>query len=62
LYPEAAVKIDAIIDKILLMIAGKSFPFQFILNDPAGNSYIQNPLAPMHDTSLKVEKYVRTKE
>ena len=35
-------------------------PFQLILDDPAGNSFIENPLAPLNDPNLKVERYIRT--
>jgi zinc finger protein len=36
------------------------FPFDIILDDPAGNSFIENPLAPSNDPQLKASKYIRT--
>jgi len=37
-------------------------PFKFIIDDPAGNSYIKNPFFPNPDPNMKVEKYSRTVE
>lgn len=37
------------------------FPFVFVLDDPAGNSFIENPLAPSDDPELDVAHYRRTK-
>jgi zinc finger protein len=36
------------------------FPFDIILDDIAGNSFIENPMAPAVDPHLKSKKYVRT--
>uniref|UniRef100_A0A7S3DST4 Zinc finger ZPR1-type domain-containing protein n=1 Tax=Entomoneis paludosa TaxID=265537 RepID=A0A7S3DST4_9STRA len=36
------------------------FPFTIILDDPAGNSFIENPLAPHSDPLLKSQHYFRT--
>jgi zinc finger protein len=36
------------------------FPFDIILDDPAGNSFIENPLAPSADANLKSVKYTRS--
>lgn len=36
------------------------FPFAIVLDDPAGNSFIENPRAPHHDPHTKSEKYFRT--
>ena len=35
-------------------------PIKIILDDPAGNSFIENPVAPADDPNLKVDKYFRT--
>lgn len=37
-----------------------SFPFDIILDDPAGNSFIENPLAPAQDPNMTSAKYFRT--
>ena len=34
--------------------------FTFVLDDPAGNSYMQNLYAPDDDPEMKIEKYQRT--
>ena len=36
------------------------YPFDIILNDPAGNSFIENPHAPAKDVNTKEEYYIRT--
>lgn len=36
------------------------FPFDLIMDDPAGNSFVENPLAPKPDPYLKSVKYYRT--
>jgi len=36
--------------------------FSFILEDPTGNSFIENPCAPKADPLLKIEYYIRSKE
>ena len=40
---------------------GEHFPFDFNLDDPSGNCYIQNPNAPNADPFLKFQYYDRTK-
>ncbi|KAN0043300.1 hypothetical protein ACTA71_010945 [Dictyostelium dimigraforme] len=37
-------------------------PFKFIVDDPSGNSFIENPNAPKADPNLKVTTYTRTAE
>ncbi|KAM9983277.1 hypothetical protein ACTFIZ_000167 [Dictyostelium cf. discoideum] len=37
-------------------------PFKIIVDDPSGNSFIENPNAPKADTNLKVTNYTRTAE
>ncbi|RWS21395.1 zinc finger protein ZPR1-like protein [Leptotrombidium deliense] len=37
-------------------------PFTFILDDPSGNSFVQNPLAPEPDPKMQIKHYVRTLE
>ena len=36
------------------------FPFDIILDDPAGNSFIENPFAPSNDPEMTHSKYIRT--
>jgi zinc finger protein len=59
--PEIAAKLQEVIDRLIQMMNGVSFPFQIVLDDPAGNSWI----APAHDDSAQKyyrEDYVRTRE
>jgi zinc finger protein len=35
------------------------FPYEIILDDPAGNSFIENPFAPSPDPNMKSDKYWR---
>lgn len=48
--------------KIEKIIAGDLMGIHFILDDPAGNSYLQNVYAPDPDPEMTVEKYIRTFE
>lgn len=47
--------------KIEKIIAGE-MDVHIILDDPAGNSYLQNVYAPEPDPEMKTEKYIRTFE
>ena len=55
-------KIKEIIKKLSDTLDGKKFPFLFILDDPSGNSFIENPFAPQTDPNIKVSFFERTKE
>ena len=60
--PENYEKLNEFIKLAQEYAAGKKFPLTIILDDPSGNSYIQNPYAPNNDPYNKVEYYSRTKE
>ncbi|KAI3385698.1 hypothetical protein SNEBB_009167 [Seison nebaliae] len=47
------------VDKIL---GGESYPFKLIVDDPSGNSYIQNYYEPENDPEMKVTEYERNEE
>lgn len=55
-------KVDEYILRLALTMAGdeSTLPFTFILDDPAGNSYVENPKAPSLDPRLRVTFYDRT--
>lgn len=59
--PETAQKIDEIIARLEELRSGAS-PFTLILDDPSGNSFIENPSAPAADTQLSAVHYHRTAE
>ncbi len=60
--PESYHKIDDFLTNTKKYISGEKLPFTIILDDPSGNSYIQNPYAPNTDPYNTVEYYVRTKQ
>ena len=55
-------KIKEKIQKLTDALNGDKFPFELILDDPSGNSFIENPYAPQTDPSIKVSYFDRTKE
>ncbi|XP_057300866.1 zinc finger protein ZPR1-like [Hydractinia symbiolongicarpus] len=61
MHPDVAEKIDKIIEKLEKYKTGE-FPFTFILEDTSGNSFIENPCAPLQDPNLLIEYFERTKE
>jgi len=54
-------KIQAVIDKLTAFRDAKE-PFTFTLDDPTGNSFLENLNAPAVDPQLEVRHYVRSKE
>ncbi|CAI9542236.1 unnamed protein product [Staurois parvus] len=58
---EVAKKIDEFIAKLQSLKDGET-PFTFILDDPSGNSFVENPFAPQKDEDLTVTHYRRSKE
>ena len=64
-YDEAMrEKLIPYIEKVKLFAKGDEsvLPFVVALDDPSGNSYIENELAPAEDPDLKVTHYERTLE
>ncbi len=60
--PEIYEKVASIISKLEEYKNGTCFPFTMVLDDPAGNSYIENLLAPKEDPQIQTSHYQRTKE
>lgn len=60
--PDSAFKIDEFIEKLLRMCDGKEMPYHFVINDPSGNSFVQNPHAPAGDVYVKTTHYKRTRK
>ncbi|NXG67927.1 ZPR1 protein, partial [Baryphthengus martii] len=56
-----AEKLQEFLRKLQEVIEGKT-EVHFIMDDPAGNSYLQNVYAPEEDPELTVERYERTFE
>ncbi|RMB91941.1 hypothetical protein DUI87_31469 [Hirundo rustica rustica] len=56
---EVARKIDEFVGKLRQLKEVHS-PFTFILDDPSGNSFVENPHAPQRDEALVVTRYRRS--
>ncbi|XP_043937092.1 zinc finger protein ZPR1 [Protopterus annectens] len=59
--PERSKKLQEFGKQIQEVIAGRLL-VHFVLDDPAGNSYLQNVYAPDQDPEMKIERYERTFE
>ena len=57
--PDIAEKIDSFCHRLDELLLVKT-PFSFTLEDPTGNSFIENPIAPKEDPQLKTEHYTRS--
>ena len=55
--PDTATQIDQFIVNCESFADGEHFPFTFLLDDPSGNSFVQNPSAPDEDPKCKREEY-----
>lgn len=58
--PEVTAKIDEFIMKLAMMSTGITLPFKIILDDPSGNSHIENPIAPKVDPQMRTNRYYRS--
>ena len=54
--------VEAFLGRLRELREGRALPFTLILDDPSGNSFLENPLAPRHDPALRVHYYTRTEE
>lgn len=59
--PEVATQIEAFIEKLNALKELKE-PFEIILDDPSGNSFMENPYAPNVDKDMTIHYYVRSRE
>jgi len=59
---ESIKKLKDFLAKLQNALEQKLFPFKFHLDDPSGNSYVENPYSPNTDPYGKVTNFVRTKE
>lgn len=62
--PESAGRIDAFIARVRQCLDADPavLPFVLELDDPSGNSFLENPLAPARDPALSARFYRRTRE
>nr|CAG4637037.1 EOG090X06TU [Ceriodaphnia reticulata]SVE72958.1 EOG090X06TU [Ceriodaphnia reticulata] len=61
LDPDSAEKIDAFI-QVLIETKTLKKPFTIVIDDPSGNSYVENVNAPLVDPALTTTYYERNKE
>lgn len=59
--PEAAVQIDLFLAKLRELKLLKD-PFQIIIEDISGNSFIENPFFPNKDEQCTIRNFKRTRE
>lgn len=59
--PEVAAKIDEFIIK-LQNLAELKEPFEMIMDDPSGNSFVENLMAPKADPNMTISHYKRSKK
>ncbi|KAA0704043.1 Zinc finger protein ZPR1 [Triplophysa tibetana] len=59
--PSVAGKIEEFIHRLKKLKEGEE-EFTLIIDDPSGNSFIENPFAPQKDKCLSVTNYKRTSE
>ncbi|KAI3369306.1 hypothetical protein L3Q82_007557 [Scortum barcoo] len=57
--PEVAEKIDEFIQK-LRKLKEVEEEFTLVIEDPSGNSFVENPVAPQKDEALTVSRFKRT--
>lgn len=57
-----AEQVGKFIDRLESCITTDEPIFTFILDDPSGNSFVENPYVPQDDPNLKVSHYERTTE
>ena len=62
--PETGIVVAMVIVGLQQMADGNKsrLPFHLVLDDPAGNSYVQNPVAPLKDTAVQERHYSRSAE
>jgi len=63
LNPEVADQIDAFIDRLKALmtpVSDVTTPFTMIIEDPSGNSFIENPSAPRLDPNLTQKHWKRS--
>ena len=62
--PETGIVVAMVIVGLQQMADGSKarLPFHLILDDPAGNSYVENPVAPLKDTAIQEIHYSRSAE
>jgi zinc finger protein len=58
--PEVGAKVQEVIVGLTMYATGINLPFTIHVDDPSGNSFIENPHAPKQDPSMRIGFYQRT--
>lgn len=58
--PASAAAVDTFIQRLRDAADGATLPFTFVMDDPTGNSFVENPVAPKPDPHMKVVQYTRS--
>ncbi|CAL8400638.1 unnamed protein product [Arctogadus glacialis] len=58
-FPDLALQIDEFVDK-LQKLKHVEEEFTLIIEDPSGNSFVENPVAPQKDEAMTVTHFTRT--
>eukprot|EP01103_Thecamoeba_quadrilineata_P015694 TRINITY_DN5037_c0_g1_i1.p1 TRINITY_DN5037_c0_g1~~TRINITY_DN5037_c0_g1_i1.p1 ORF type:complete len:450 (-),score=70.62 TRINITY_DN5037_c0_g1_i1:1556-2905(-) len=59
-HPELAEKIEQFAEKLEGYANGNHLPFTIIVDDPSGNSFVENPSAPARDPNIEIVQYFRS--
>lgn len=57
--PEQAPALEAFCKKLRALRDEASMPYTVVLDDPAGNSFLENPVAPHNDPAMEAVYYTR---
>lgn len=57
--PEVGVAVGRVIMGLYELAGAETFPFTLIVDDPSGNSFVENRMAPSKDPQLEVTHYER---
>jgi len=60
--PESYQKIEDYCDRLQKFANGEIMPFTFIVEDPSGNSFVENPSAPTADQYCTKTHWIRSME
>jgi len=58
--PEVGLVVAKVISSLTDLALGESPPFEMVVDDPSGNSFVENLCAPSPDPQLSVKHYSRT--
>lgn len=60
--PALAQQLEQFVSKLDDLKKFKLGPFEIVLDDPSGDSFIENPFEPRRDPNMTISFYKRSKE